>query len=96
MKQCLGAKISRESDVDDLKSFIISASGGRLSDVQVISVALYRAWIAMVMNLLDSIFEAAQRCYLPELLSASCFPTSRGRMTYIFVVNGMMLLCRPV
>ena len=93
LEQSFGVKLSRESDIDDLRKLIIAKCANQLQGVDANCLSLYRVSIAhsseiQQLNLTDT------PPLQPITTIGTLFPDGPGENEYIFIVNGMMMLRR--
>ena len=93
LEQSFGVKLSRESDIDDLRKLIIAKCANQLQGVDANCLSLYRVSIAhsseiQQLNLTDT------PSLGPRTTICELFPDIPRKSDFIFVVNGMMMLRR--
>ena len=92
LEQSFGVKLSRESDVDDLRECIIAKRGGKLEGVAPDDPFLYRISAVDNSELARLNLEENQPL-LPRSTIGTLFPDGPGENEYIFIVNGMYSKC---
>ena len=88
LEQCFGIEISRESDIDDLKSLISTRYGDELGGVSKLGLVLYCVSIANG-DELSRLDVQDNPPLLPRTIIGTLFPDIPGANDYIFVTNGM-------
>lgn len=89
LEQSFGMKLSRESDVDDLRKFIIAECDCKLKSVAPGDLRLYRISIADDIDL-GRLDLGENQPLLPRATIDELFPGIPGKCDYILVANAMM------
>ena len=88
LEQCFGVKISRESDVDDLKSLISARCSAALGGLDDLGLVLYCISIADSDELARLDIQG-KLPLSPRAIIGTLFPDMPGENEYILVTNGM-------
>ena len=92
LEQSFGVKLSRESDLDDLRDAIIAKCGGKLEGVSPSDLYLYR--ISTIDNSeLSRLNLDENQPLLPKTTIGELFSSIPAKNDYILVANGIMLRC---